>query len=647
MHKVRYGLFFDNHTQMENPDVGRDFDPEYFTDQLKRCGVDYLAFHARCNVGMAYYDTKIGIRHPSLKYDLFGALADCCKKKDIALVAYLNGGISTMETIEHRDWATLLMPGTEWARDTFWHINPFAVTTCYNSPFRDHLIAMIREIARKYPVEGFFIDCLGPRPCVCPTCIRMMKEQGIDWNDEKAVLEFSRQSVLRLCADITAAVREIIPDPMLYFNGPAFETVKDCDTFFDCECLPTSGWGYEYLPAMAHSMRNVKPGSQILNMTGRFYDWGDFGGLRTAESLKFDLFYGLAHGLRPNIGGHFHPRGDKDQAVFDRIHEVYSALQKYDAFYEDAVPVTDIAVLYPKNRRDIRALPSMRSCVRMLEELKMQFDILLPDCEKSWDGYKLLILPEDIEISGGMAERIRAHIARGGAFFACGKEAAQKLGPELGIEYLGDCGLDPVFFRMHKDFSRGLDDMFLTLYAPAAKVRTTSASGDSRLVKPYYNRGWAGTHAIFYTPPQEETDMPFLAVNGKCVWCAGDLFSGYFNRGAIHLRDIFRNVLASLVEKPLVKVGKLPAFARLIVTEQPGRLNLHLIAYQPERRGNAAVVEEAGAIVNASFQVLTAGRKITRAWLAPDKTPVDFSVKGDYTEIRLPAMEGYALIVLE
>lgn len=38
MHQVRYGLFFDNHTQMENPDVGKDFDPEYFTDQLKQCG---------------------------------------------------------------------------------------------------------------------------------------------------------------------------------------------------------------------------------------------------------------------------------------------------------------------------------------------------------------------------------------------------------------------------------------------------------------------------------------------------------------------------------------------------------------------------------------------------------------------------------
>ena len=322
MHQVKYGLFYDNHTHMENPDVGKDFDPEYFTDQVKRCGVDYIAFHARCNVGMAYYDTKIGIKHPSLKYDLFGRLAECCKKKGIALVAYLNGGISTMETVEHREWATHYMAGT----DPFGKLTPFAITTCYNSPFRAHIIAMIKEIASNYPVDGFFIDCLGNFPCVCPNCVKMMKERGIDYTDEKAVREFARQSVLSYCDDIAKAVKEIIPDPMLYFNGPVFGTVRDKDTFFDCECLPTGGWGYEFLPTMAHYMRNIKPGTQILNMTGRFYCWGDFGGLRPAESLKFDLFYGLAHGMRPNVGGHFHPRGDKDQAVFDRIAEVYREL---------------------------------------------------------------------------------------------------------------------------------------------------------------------------------------------------------------------------------------------------------------------------------------------------------------------------------
>ncbi|MBO4630591.1 MAG: hypothetical protein J5858_01575, partial [Lentisphaeria bacterium] len=244
-------------------------------------------------------------------------------------------------------------------------------------------------------------------------------------------------------------------------------------------------------------------------------------------------------------------------------------------------------------------------------------------------------------------DRIHAHIAKGGSFFACGKNAAQVLGVELGIEYQGDSGLDPVFFRMHDDFEQGLDDMFLSLYAAAFNAKMTMAKSSSRLVKPYYNTAWVGTHEIYSTPPQEETGMPFITVNGKCVWCAGDLFRGYATRGALHLRDIFRNIIASLVEKPLVKVGKLPACVRLVVTEQKSRLNMHLIAYAPEKRANVTVVEDPVAVVNGSFQVLTAGRKISRAYLAPDQVPIEFKTIGDYTEIRIPAFEGYVLVVLE
>ena len=646
MHKVRYGLFFDNHTQMENPDVGKDFDPEYFTDQLKRCGVDYLGFHARCNVGMAYYDTKIGIRHPSLKYDLFGALAECCKKKDIALVAYLNGGLSTMEFVQHREWSRHPFPGD----DHFGKITPFALTVCYNSPFREHIVAMVREIAEKYPVQGFFIDCLGSYPCVCPTCVNMMKERGIDYTDRAAVTEFARQCVLSYSADIAKAAREIIPDPMLYFNGPDFSTARDLDTFFDCECLPTAGWGYEFLPVMAHASRNIRPGRQVLNMTGRFYDWGDFGGLRTADSLKFDLFYGIAHGMRPNVGGHVHPRGDKDLAVFDRISEVYSDIRKYDAWYDDAVNLADTAIVCSTVKRGVLTVdPAPRSCVRMLDELKVQFDVLPADGEKSWDGYKLLILPAELEITDLLAQKIRAHIARGGAFLAFGKAAAETFGPELGIQCKEDSGLNPVYFRMHESFSKGLPDMFLSLYAPSAvRAELNGAISDSRLVKPYYSPQWTGTHAIYYTPPQEETDMPFITVNGKCVWCAGDLCTGYSKRGAIHLRDIFRNIVDSLLDKPMVKDCEgLPASVRLVLTEQPGRLNLNVIAYAPESRGGCPVVEDPVAIVDGSVKILTAGRNITRVTLAPEGTPVEFVTEGDYTKIKLPLIKGYALLSLE
>lgn len=643
MHKVRYALFYDNHTQRENPDVGRDFDVEAFTDNVRRCGVDHVTFHARCNVGMAYYPTKIGTMHPSLKYDLFGQIADSCKRKEISLAAYLNAGISTIESIQHPEWRTVYMPG----KDPFGRIDPFSITMCPNTEYREHFLSMIREIAENYPVSGFFIDCLCSFPCVCPNCVKKMREQGIDDTDETAVSAFAHDTMLKFCGDIADTVKKIIPDPMLYFNGPNAGEVRDLDSFYDCECLPTSHWGYEFLPAMAHYLRNIKPGVQCFNMTGRFYDWGDFGGLRNAEALKFDLFYGLAHGMRPNIGGHFHPRGDRDQAVFDRIHEVYSALQKYDPWFDDAKNLADAAIVFPHDTGEMRWMDSMRSCIRMLDELKIQFDIVLADSEKPWNTYKLLILPEKVSVTEQMAQKIRDFITHGGAFFACGKNAAENFGTELGIRYEGESCLDPVYFRMHDRFGTGLDDMFLSLYAAASKASLRGAECAANLVKPYYNACWNGEYAITYTPPQKEVDMPFITVNGRCVWCAGDLFSGYFKRGALHLRDIFRNIVDSLLKKPVFVNENLPAFVRVTVTEQPGRQNVNLIAYAPELRGNTTVVEDGAVVADGRFKILTEGRKVRSVTLAPEEKPLDFEVNDGYTAVRIPTFKSFAMAVVE
>ncbi|MFA6816620.1 MAG: alpha-amylase family protein, partial [Lentisphaeria bacterium] len=594
--KPKYALFFDNHTQVETPDVGKNFQVKAFVAQLKRCGIDYLGFHARCNLGMAYYNTKIGTRHPSLNYDLFGELTEECAKNNIAITAYFNGGISSYEGAMHRDWTTILPDGREYREEK---TSPFVRTMCYNSPYRDHLIAMICEVAKNYPVKGFFIDCLGAFGCTCPTCIKMMKEQGIDITNNDAIIEFSRQSVLRLCRDIKAAISKIIPEPMLYFNGPTFESVKDLDAYFDCECLPTAGWGYESLPISAHYMRNVMPGKSLLNMTGRFYDWGDFGGLRNAESLKFDLFYGLAHGLRPNIGGHFHPRGDLDLPVFDRIAEVYDAIRPYDPWYNNAQNITDIAILcandFPQEMRKL----SMVSLTRALEELKMQFDIIPIGCLQSLDNYKLVIIPEDITICDTMVTAIRAFLKEGGKLIANGVNAAKAIGEELHVTYQEEADINPVYFKVTvPELAKNHPDMPLSLYAKCSKVvALPGAETAGYIIKPFANKGWNGTYAVHYTPPMEKTSLPFLITTQNTIYCSGDLWNGFAQHCADHLRDLLKNSIEKLLCNPLVKDVFLPSFSRLILTAQSHRINAHITAYAPEKRLKTTVVEDASAII--------------------------------------------------
>jgi hypothetical protein len=652
-HEPKYCLFYDNHTMPACPDVGANFDVEAFTDRIKRCGVDQLTFHARCNLGMAYYDTKIGIKHPSLKYDLFGKLADACKLKDIALIAYLNGGISSAEGIQHREWTTLYFDGRE-NREP--RLTPYVRTMCYNTAYRDHLISMVQEIAHNYPVSGFFLDCLAGYPCVCPICIKEMKERGIDWNKKDEVIKFSEFSALRMSRDIAKAAKAINPEFQLYFNGISFEDQSDIGTWLECEDLPTAGWGYEYLPVLSHYMRTLgdKP---IMNMNGRFYDWGDFGGLRSEAAIKSELLYGLANGMRPNIGGHFHPRGDLENAVLDRIEKIYKELQTMEPWFDNAKNLTEIAIVYSKSNRNIRNQAGtdgqLIAAVRMLSELKQQFDVVTEFSD--WSKYKVLVIPDDIIFTEQITRRVKEHIAAGKAVISSGGSGLNQekkqfaLEAEWGIKYKKECDFDPAYFSVGKSFNQGLPDMPLSLYSSGIDVEPLPGTRvEANLIKPYYNRGWDGEYAFYYNPPDKVTDKPALTINGKVAHFSHRIFSGYYDQAPVELRTVFGNVLDKFLLDPLIKQENLSSFSRVFVTEQPGRRMVHLLSYVPELRGSKTqIIEEPIELHNVKIALRMDGKTPKKVYLAPGKKSLPFKINDGYVNVTIPVSVGYSLLVFE
>ena len=66
------------------------------------------------------------------------------------------------------------------------------------------------------------------------------------------------------------------------------------------------------------------------------------------HTQKYDCLYGLANGIRANIGGHFQPRGDINNAVFNLIETTYKDLQRYEQWLDQARAVTDIALITAK-----------------------------------------------------------------------------------------------------------------------------------------------------------------------------------------------------------------------------------------------------------------------------------------------------------
>ncbi len=650
MHEPKYCLFFDNHTMPACPDVGSNFDVELFTDRVKKCGVDYLTFHARCNMGMAYYDTKIGTMHPSLKYDLFGKLSEACKRKDIALTAYLNAGISHAEGIQHRDWLRINFDGQEYGskRD-----GAFVRIMCFNTSYRDHVIAMIVEIAGKYPVAGFFVDCMGAYDCICPVCVKEMKSKGIDWTNKEEVVKFAAFSAARIAGDIALAVRKVKPDLLLYFNGVNLESQKESCTYMECECLPTGGWGYDYLPVQSRYMRTLGE-KTILNMTGRFHkSWGDFGGIRTKAGMEYDLYYGLAHGMRPNVGSHFHPRGDINHAVFDLVENIYREIRQNEPWHTGAVPQADIAIVANSNSQPFCTDPALMGATRMLEELKYQFDVVSNTA--CWDKYKVLILPDNIVLDKEYAGRLKKHLEAGKTIVSSAFSGLDPIKGRFvlekywGVKYLGANNFEPAYFSVYEKYASGLPEMPLCFYETGTEMEALDQKAiGAELIAPYYNVHWDGEYPFRYTPPDKLSGKPALTVTKQVAHFSHPIFAIYYNHAPLPIKKLLDNVLKKLFPEPMIKSENLPSFAKVMVTAQPNRKIVHLLSYLPERRGKSIqMIEEPIELHNMRIAVRIDEKAPGKVYLAPGRTPLSFETVKGYAWINIPVIKGHALVVLE
>lgn len=653
MHSPKWCIFFDFHTMPACPDVGKGFDFDMITDNIKECGVDFIVFPARCNLGTAYYDTKVGIRHPSLNYDLFGKLAEACTKKGIAISAYINVGLSHEEGLLHRDWTVVTPDGYAYLPP---HLSHWFRRMCYNSAYAEHLLEMVKEVITGYPVSGLFFDCMGIHECIGVECMKEMKKMGIDWKNKEELRKFARLSQVRIADRIAKTAKGLNKELLLHFNGVAFEDQAKSGTYLEYECLPTGGWGYEQLPVFSRYSRNL--GKTVLNMTGRFHEsWGDFGGIRTEASIEYDLMYGIANCMRTTIGDHFHPRGDINKPVFNLIKKVYGKLRKLESWIDKAVPVTEMAIAAPSDTFNYTAESADRynavsGATRMLCEMKAQFDII--SYQKDFSPYKFIILPDYMKLDTEMKGKVKKHLENGGVIISSAWSGLDTDGngfalKEWGLKYKGESPYDPAYITVNEKLNRNMPDMPVTLYEKGTAVETLKGTEVlAEIIAPYYNKHWDGEHAFMYMPPDVKTDMPALTVKGKVLHFSHPFFISYHKHAQVPMKQLLENVLMMLEYRPLVKFEGLPSFGRATVTAQKGRRMIHIMSYVPERRGEKIdMIEEPVELRDVKVMLRADKMKFKKAYLAPSEETLQFSENDGYAVVNIPIIKGYALLVFE
>jgi len=642
----RRAIHLDFHTMPGVYDVGRDFDAEEFADTLYWARVDYVTVFAKCNLGFAYYPTKVGVVHPGLQKELLGPMVEACHRRGIEVIAYFNAGLDHEQSQRHRDWCRLNARGQIYEMESMGH---FFRTMCLNTPWRDMLLAMIDEVVKAYDIDGIFLDCFKIAPCYGRECVDGMRQAGLDPVNEEQAREYNWQVTADLTRDVHRLVAATGRDLRVYHNGLPYRWQPD---HIEIEVLP-SAWGYDYLSWSARYARTLS--IPYLTMTGRFHkSWGDFGGLRPLQSLLFDCYTSVANAGTVSVGDHMHPRGQLEPAVYQMIGQAYDRVAALEPWTNDARALAEIAVIEP----DLARHPGggldragMVGATRMLGELKQQFDV----CDGQGDlaGYRVLILPDHVAVTDALQTKLERHLAQGGAIISSAhagldQDKERFALPAYGLTYEGDEPHDPSFFEAHGAMARDLPDMLTTIYTPG--IAMTADAGTEVLAtlhKPYFNTGsWDWRHENLYTPPEGPTNRPALARRGNIFHFSFPVFRAYADHAVVAYRTLLRNCLDTILPRPLVRVTNAPSYAQVTVTESGKARMVHILTYVPELRGQAQLIEEPMLVRDLQIALRTS-ETVQRAYLAPQKTDLPVEMRDGYAMVTVREVSGYQLVVFE
>ena len=169
------------------------------------------------------------------------------------------------------------------------------------------------------------------------------------------------------------------------------------------------------------------------------------------------------------------------------------------------------------------------------------------------------------------------------------------------------------------------------------------------LTKSYYNREWDGIYSYYYTPPAENTSEAVATIYGRNAFCTFPVFQSYFKAASPEIRTLIRNIIETICPEMMLKIHRgLPSFGRAFVSAKDNARIVHLLNYVPELRGNMLIVEEEAFAKDIELSLkLDQGFKAAKVYLAPDRTPLEFTVQDGRIHVAVPEVSGYAMIVIE
>ena len=380
-------------------------------------------------------------------------------------------------------------------------------------------------------------------------------------------------------------------------------------------------------------------------MSGKFHkDWGEFGGFKDPQAIKYEAASMIAFGASCNFGDHLYPSGVMDMSTYRNIGLAYEFVEKIEEYGPGGMPVSKLGMwLTLDNAAD-------NGVVKML--LDIHYDFIIAD-EKNLNDLELLIIPSSACITGKQAETINNWIKSGGKLLVIEQGALdtnkEKFLFDVGADFAGFSPFSVDYTQVGPVLGTNMIESPFLNYSAGLRSRINTGKSLAHIKEPFFDRTYAQYSGHRDTPYRpENSEYPAVVQNGKVIFMAHALDKLYYENGVKLHRDLFKNAIDQLYQSPMLSVKNLPGSGRVsfLKQESKNRYVAHLLYTVPISRGDVMVVEDFLPVPDVEIEVKVP-EKITSVTQIPEGTRLEFQRKGDRIIIKVPTFTMYTGIVLE
>lgn len=641
-------VHLDFHTSEKIDGIGSEFSKENFQAMLKLGHVNSITVFSKCHHGWTYHPTKASVQHPGLKFDLLKAQIEAAHEIGVKTPVYISAGLDEKYALDHPDWLVRNQDqSTTWVKD---FRTPGYHKHCFNSEYLNVLLAQIKEVVENYDADGIFLDIVGVADCYCCNCLKIMKKEGLDPENPADVRLLAERTYKKYTDAVEKTIHSIKPDMPIFHNGGHItrgrRDLAHVNTHLELESLPTGGWGYDHFPLSARYVQGL--GMEFLGMTGKFHQsWGEFGGYKHPNALKYEVSLAAANGAKCSIGDQLHPAGKMDEATYALIGEAYSYLEQIEDWCDNVKSVAEVGVLSVQSVNGIEK--SGRECIsdngaaRMLLEGKYTFDIIDLDTDSS--KYNVIILPDSMELDDKAKAFVDGFLKNGGKIIAAGSAPIMndEFAFDLGAQFEGENEFKPTYIRPSFELKSLRNAAFVT-YAESYNVKAAVVEG--YIQNPYFNRTVEHFCSHRHTPCANENSSPAITVGKDGAYLAWNIFEDYAEKGSLFLKEVFFHVLDNMLGERMIKTN-LPAQGIMTVQEQPNRFVAHMLYAAPVTRGkDVQIIEDLVPIYDTELEI-TLPSAPKKVYLAPQMTEIPYELDGNTVKLKVDKFTGHQMIVFD